>query len=258
MKIAVFGSTYAGGYAFSQIQAEDTIPSERSAAIQQVGGQGGAFDVWGDDNGPIGPIVVTKKFTLKSSSLTAVDTDEATLRAATIAAGRTKLWLLGRDGTTHRWAHAKCIGLNRGEKPAEFLHRNYEAKFLLSEGLWYAESESNGVRLGAGNLTCTNNGNTRALVRAVVSSGATNPGLAIGSGPPIWAWTGVTAGTGLIVNAQSNVVTNDGADAYANLSYGPAGVGQVQFFWLNPGANTVIVTMTGSVFATLYWYDTYL
>jgi hypothetical protein len=253
-----FGDVYASATALGAVQAkEDTSPKREVVAVS-VSGAGGAFDVWGDDNGPHGAVVVTKEVTVTGTSYSNAETNFNTLKAATIA-GLSKLWALMRDGTTVRWAWAKCIGLDRKEEaggPAVAIPT--KLSFWLPEGLWYASSMSSANRTGAGSLSCTNSGDYRALVRAVVAAGATNPGISIGAGPPVWAYTGVSAGAGVVVDGWTRRVTNAGADAYANLSYGVAGVGQVEFFWLPPGANTVTVTMAGSVGITLYWYNTYL
>lgn len=259
MILSKFGATYAGGTSLGTVQAKDDTSPKRTPVSIAVGGAGGAFDVWGDDNYPVSPLTLTKEVTVVGSSYTDAEDDLETLKAATIGADRSKLWALMRDGTTRRWAWAKCIGFERKEESGgAAIAIPTKLTFFLPEGLWYAESSTSANRSGAGALSCTNNGDHNALVKATVVAGATNPGIAIGSGPPIWAYTGASSGTGLIVNGWTREVTNNGVGVYSNLSYGVGGSGQIEFFWLPPGTSNVTVTMTGAVQITLEWYDTYL
>jgi len=258
MIIDRFGATYAAGQALGILKAEDDTSIKRSPVLVPVSGAGGAIDQWGDNPFPLDVANPTKKVTVSGASYTAVETALETLKANTIGAGRSKLWVTLRDGTTHRWAWAKCTAFERKEVAgAAAVTIETQLAFSLAEGLWYSETLRSANRTGAGNVSANNQGDEKALVRAVFAAGATNPGLAIGAGPPIFTWTGVTAGSGLTVNANTFQVTNNGADAYSGLSYGPGGSGQIEFFWLPPGNNTVVVTMTGSVQVTLYWYDTF-
>lgn len=258
MRLERFGDTWATSYVLGQVQAEEEHSIERPAVIQTVSGQSGGYDVWADENGPWGPVVISKSFTLTANSYTAIEAAYNALVAATVARGRSHLGALLRDGTTHVWAWAKCISVSRSEKPGQFLHLPVTVKFVLPEGVWYSALPGTANRTGAGNLTCVNSGNVRALVRAVVAAGAVNPGLAIGAGPPIWVWTGTVGAAGLVVDPDKYLCTNNAVDAYASLSYGVAGIGQIEWFWLPLGSNTVIVTMTGSYLVTLTWYDTFL
>lgn len=259
MILEKFGDVYASAQALGNVQAKEDTSPKRSVVSVAVSGAGGAFDVWGDDNCPNDAVVATKEVTVTGSSYSDAETNLNTLKAATIGAGRSKLWALMRDGSTVRWAYAKCVGFQRGEESgAAAVAIPTKLSFWLPEGLWYSSSVSSASRTGAGSLSCTNSGDHRALVKATVAAGATNPGIAIGSGPPIWSYSGASSGSGLIVNGWTREVTNNGVDAYASLTYGVGGAGQVEFFWLPPGANTVTVTMTGGVDITLQWYHTYL
>jgi len=271
MIIARFGDTWSTAYEFAETQGDDVWSAERTAIIQQVGGAAGAYDFFGDANFPIAPLLITKKFTLSSSTYAGLETDLDTLRAATIAADKTKLWGERRGGKTsayRRWAWAKCVkgpGTPEHYRDGNYIKAPVELQFLCPEGLWYAEGDGSANRTGTGDVTCVNNGNVNALVVATIAAGATDVQLSLYDGVDLICqvtWTGTTSGTGLVIDARAYSCTNNGADAYDTLTVGgtgPSDPAQIAWFWLPPGSNTVTVEMlSGSVLATLEWRHPYV
>ena len=120
MRIDRFGETYSTAYQLGQIKSDDEWQTRRPENIRQVvrevGGADGVYDLYGDDPFPISALTIRKRLTIVASTYAAVETALETLRANTIALGRTKLWGLLRDGTTRRWTYAKCVSLDDSRK----------------------------------------------------------------------------------------------------------------------------------------------
>ena len=279
MIIARFGDTWAGAYAFSQVRAEDDWEAERPAVVARVGGAGGEFDFYGNEGFPVAPLIVTKTFDLEST-YAGIETALNTLRAATIAAGRTKLWGELRDGSTRLWTWGKCVRLKSPEKAGgEYVNKRVELTFRCSEGLWYSESTVSALTYlfpgGGYNLPATNDGNFPALVRAAIVSPGNTITMAVtqmrnGGVTPECQWqfdAHVLSGNYLVVDAQLSQVTNNDVDAYDDLTVGTSAflsstTPQVAWLWLPAGAHSFYVD--SSVIGANYtefrftWYHTYL
>lgn len=147
MLIARFGTVWDTAYVLPTLKASDNWVPTRPPVIARVSGVSGAFDYYGDDNFPLSPLDITKTFTLEGSSYSNVETLRVALLDETIALGRTKLWGLWRDGTTHVWTWAKCISMKAVETAAEktSLLMNVEARFQCFTGFWYGESRQSWI-----------------------------------------------------------------------------------------------------------------
>lgn len=272
MRILQFGTF--NEYDFSEIQGDDDWVTTRPAVTTQVGGAGGAFDFFGDTSNPPAPIIVTKGFTLSSTTYAGIATLLDTLRAATIAKPESSfLWGLPRDGaagTINDWRFAKAKCIAGPGTPEKFEEGNYikapvELQFLLKEGLWYGAANTSSAAYTTGNtFQMTNSGNYPAMAEIRVTpsgSNMTSFKLAVDADlsiQPEWTFTGtVTAGTSLRVFTSTSRVTNNAVDAYADLSIG---TGQVAWMWIEPGLRTFTVTFTGGSPATVTvdFNDTYL
>lgn len=279
MLIARFGDTWAGAYELPQLKAIDEWRAERPVVAEQVSGASGVFEYYDDDNFPVAPLNLSKKLTLKGTSYSNVETLLNTMRDATIAADKTKLWGLLRDGTTHVWTWAKCVGFRGPEvyNRGQFLHMDVDLAFYGKSGLWYSETK-------AGNtITCEfdeasdtgtppNNGNVPALVKFTVTPDTVTMTSAAANIANQCTWqfdANVLATKDLVVDGELYSCTNDGADAYTDLTLGSssligsAATPQVAWFWLVPGSNTVTVKRApfpagGEVDFVLEWWHTYV
>lgn len=262
MIIDRFGDTYAGAYQLPQLKADDDWGAERPAVISQVSGASGAFDHYGSDNYPVSPLSISKAFTLSGSSYSNVGTLETALRAATIAANRSKLWGLWRDGT-RVWTWAKCIGLTMPRtSEGEFTTIPGQLAFFASEGLWYSEVvQSSGdlvFAVSPHNFNVTNNGNYRALaLTSIALSGGSHTADALSNAVSGWSSTTVFNTNPLVVDAVAYSVTMAGADVYATFS---PDAGQVAWLWLDPGVNAMVYTYTGAATGIIRveHFDTYV
>jgi len=275
MLIARFGATWAGAYEFPTLKAVDDWSTIRPPVTVRVSGASGEFDYYADDNYPVNPLDVSKTFTLEGNSYSNVETLLNTLRADLIAEGRSKLWGLWRDGSTHVWTWAKCVSLKAVETSREktSVLMTVQVKFRCSVGFWYGETEQTNTFsvLSAGanvnDRTLVNSGNQDALVKfeVVVNLGtgmSQNVAHNQTTGDNGWVWAGaLLLAETLTVDAQLYAVDIDGADEYDNLTltYGT----QIAWLWIQPGSNTVRITTTqggvpSSVTVTLSWWDTYV
>lgn len=258
MIIARFGDTWAGAYEFSQVRAEDDWGAERPAVTQRVGGAGGEFDFFGDEGFPVSPLVVTKKFDLEST-YAGIETALNTLRTATIAAGRTKLWGEWRDGSTHLWAWGKCVRLKAPEKAGgEYVNKRVTLTFRCSEGVWYSEAEEDvgGISYSPSfSVPAENEGNYPALVRASLWS----PGVDMNpcavqtrvGGVAVCQWqfndTVFAMGSPVVVNARTFEAILNANDVYDDLVVGSsaliggADTPQVAWLWLPAGIHAFYV-----------------
>ena len=192
MLIARFGDAWGSAYEFPTLKAVDTWGANRPPVVQRVSGAGGAFDFFGDENYPNSPITVRKKVVLEGSSYSNVETLLNTLRTATTAAGKRKLWGLWRDGSTHVWNWAKCIKFSAAESVQEktSVLLTVDLEFLCLDGIWYGESQNEGSEtmvipastIGQAVTGLTNDGNVDALldVRIVPRDSLTIEDCAVG------------------------------------------------------------------------------
>lgn len=277
MRIARFGDTYAAGYTFSTTLMDDNWQSARPPIAQAVSGANGVFDYYGSNPYPIAPVLANKKFAITGTSHADLEDSLITLRAATIATDRSKLWWLDRDGSTKYWAWAKCTRLRAVDTYKERGQwvKLVDIDFYMPEGVWYGETEnsdSDTEPAAFGSRTVTNSGNYNALVKTTVTLGTTG-----GSGNGVinttvgnHGWEYDSVGTNpLIVDARTYTVTEGGVDGYSEfgLNDGSAPwaadaptIDHVAWLWLQPGSNTLktyTVSGTGATFK-FEWWDTYV
>lgn len=265
MIISRFGATWAAGYELGQIKGESVFPIARPPAIAQVGGAAGAFDYYGDNNFPLAPSVVTHSFNLSAATWAAIEPALDTLKRRTVGAGRTKLWGLCRDNT-HRWAWAKCIGLDVSEVNRNYLRVPVKASFQLTEGLWYGEEMHDMSYMYTAAFYCPNYGSYRASlatrVRPIIGN-LTSFTLTNADNGDTWTYTGaIPEGQMLVVDSGAYQCTLNSVGAYSGLSIGS---GQVQWLALEPGTvaatNSIAVSWTPGatvVWIGVQWWDTYL
>ena len=143
MRIARFGDGWGGAYEFGLALMVDSWQSARPPKAAPVGGADGVFDFYGSDNFPVSPVTTTKKFAITAASSAAIEDALMLLRAATIAAGRSKLWWVDRDGVTTFWQWAKCTKLKTADSYANKGRwlMPVEATFYCSEGVWYSATQ---------------------------------------------------------------------------------------------------------------------
>lgn len=259
MLITKFGSTYAGGFTFSQVQASNGFNLARPPVVAEIDGSAGAYDFIGADNFPLAAQPIQIAHDILSDTYAAVDDDLDALKAATLCLGRDKLWGLVRDGSK-RWTWAKCIGLNYSEKYREqTIALPVGLSFMLADGgVWYEETESD-TSAPASPFTATNNGNSPAHVRfnfTAFSTAAYTIAASNGTNGTGWSWTGnMVATKHLIIDSAAMTAKNDGANAYSGLTP----TDPTRWLTLDPGANTITWSFTGLATAShFYWYDTYL
>lgn len=245
MRIARFGDTYAAGYVFGDALMEDEWQSTRPAVIVQTGGAAGAYDFYGSDNFPPAPVVARKKFALTAASSALLEDALITLRAATIAAERSKLWWLDRDGSTKYWSWAKCTllkAVDTYQERGRWL-KKVDIEFTCPEGLWYAETDGSAV----GGVAVTNNGNVNALVKftatctvatltfstdMLLTIRVTSGGDIVNEVEIATDTRSLDADETITLNSRSYRVLYASADDYTNLTIGS---GQVAWLWIPSG-----------------------
>ena len=286
MRIARFGDAYATAYTFSATLMDDSWQSMRPPIMQDVSGANGVFDYYGSNNYPINPVVASKKFAITGTSSADLEDSLITLRAATIATDRSKLWWLDRDNSTYYWAWAKCTRLNTSDtyKESGRWVKNVDIEFYMTEGVWYGAVENS--ESGTWTIThpsdteiveVTNSGNIPALVAITL----TPSGLAINpvgaqirdgvSGTPYSQWqfnAAVTTGHVFICNARTYVCLNHAIDAYTSLDVGDAtligsdDIDQVAWLWIPSGTHNCYLKCEtaddGSASFGIKWWDTYV
>ncbi len=258
MKIVYFGLSHTGGAGYDfepYIQQTDDWITTLAPVVTPVAGAGGVFDFFDDNPFPVSAITVTLSFTVSDTYANIEDIFDD-IREKITAAGRSRLWLLRRDGSRgtlndHRWAWAKCIsGPGTPEKYDEgnYVKAPVELTFLCPEGLWYgALIAYDTTQASPQAVTVTNNGNRPALARFdITPSGGTMTSISMvnAANGSDWTFAGsVSAGDVLSVNAKTYNVTNDDVDAYSDLTLGS---NQVAWLWLDPGINYITATYTGA------------
>ncbi|GAG29889.1 unnamed protein product, partial [marine sediment metagenome] len=180
MLIARFGDTWAGAYVLPVLKASDDWMMSRPEVVARVSGASGEFDYYGDDNFPVAPFTVTKTFTLEGSSYANVETLLNTMRAALIAADRSKLWGLWRDGATHVWTWGKCLSAKNVETVSEgtSVLMKVAVKFRCSTAFWFSETLQTRVisinAAGSGATSFTVAGNFPSLLDVTITPTAGN------------------------------------------------------------------------------------
>ena len=238
MKIAAFGSTYAGAYVFPTYKAADDLTTERPSSLQRVGSTSGAFDFLGTTANPIMPLTIRKSFEIVASTYAGVETALDTARSSLLAANESKLWALMRDGSK-RWTYAKVTEFSAPESVGTRQTIPVSVGFECREAIWYAESESTTTKTGIGTATLANAGNMITPVKIVLTSPSTSitaPFVHNQTNASKWTHADMTLGAVLTVDAAAYSALLGSADAYANLT-----IVDPFTFWLylSPGNNTV-------------------
>lgn len=261
MKIAAFGSTYAGAYVFPTYKAADDLTTERPSSLQRVGSTSGAFDFLGSTANPIMPITVRKSFEIVASTYAGVETALDTARASLLAANESKLWALMRDGSK-RWAWAKVTEFAAPESVGTRQTIPVSVGFECREGIWYAESVSTQIVNGSSTVTLANAGNIVTPVKVVISESGgdcVSPYVENTTNSSKWLW-GDTLHTGesITVDAAEYSILKGTTDDYATLTI----TNQFAFWlYLNPGNNSVKfdnTSYTGTLTHTATWYSAWV
>lgn len=85
MIIDRFGDTYSTAYVFPRNNVVDDWDISRPSVSARVGGMSGAFDFYGSDNYPIGPMVIRKSFSLiNTGSVSGIGTVSVTNGSAVV------------------------------------------------------------------------------------------------------------------------------------------------------------------------------
>lgn len=279
MRIARFGDTYAGGYVFSTALMADSWQSMRPPIAQAVSGASGFFDYYGTNNYPIAPVVASKKFGITGTSSADLEDSLITLRAATIATDRSKLWWLDRDNSTNYWAWAKCTRLKASDSYKERGRwvKNVDISFYMPEGIWYGASQNSDTFTFSGGTfadeSISTSGNLPALPTCTVTPSGANAttilvnivDLSIAANISVWKFTDtVNDGDDLVVNAADYICTNNAVDAYSGLSIGYDAHNsfdpQIVFMHFSGVASTMNGTLTGANAGScaVTWWDRYV
>lgn len=261
MKIAVFGTTYAGGYAFPTYRASDDMTTERPSIVTRVGGASGAYDFIGTTANPIAPVIVRKNFSIAASTYAGVETALETARSSLLAAAENKLWALMRDNTK-RWTWAKVTAFSAPENVGTRLTIPVSVEFMCRDGVWYNETQHTQNIATATSTVIANAGNTKAALRVDTGGDASVSTLSTtnstnGSG---WSFDATSFGIfGVDVDpaAYSAMQYLGSTDYYQYLT--PSVPGDL-WLYLSPGNNTIVTANTGGTANgwNLYWYDTWV
>lgn len=267
MKIAAFGSTYAGAYVFPTYKAADDLTTERPSSLQRVGSTSGAFDFLGSTANPIMPLTVRKSFEIVASTYAGVETALNTARASLLAADESKLWALMRDGSK-RWTYAKVTAFSAPESVGTRQTIPVSVEFACREGLWYGETANTQAIVGTTVYTVTNAGNATAPLKITAAISSVNMtsvrfDVDYGSIAPLYRVTyggTVVPGTSLVIDSGAYSVTNNGAADYANLTV--ASTAGDYWLALKPGSSdlhiSAITHPAGTRTVTAEWYDTWV
>jgi hypothetical protein len=199
----------------------------------------------------------------RSATYSAIETELTYLQQKTIGMGESKLWAALRDGTTHRWAWAKCNRLRAPEDYTTKMHLPIELEFYCREGIWYGETQggcSVAQNINDEGYTLVNSGTLPAnLVVQVTSATGTLTSMVVTNttNGDDFTWTGsATVGQLLKVDTGAWSVTKAGVGAYSGLTYG---TGQNNWLSLSPGSNVITIAITGSTAwsGSLSFWNTY-
>lgn len=237
----------------------------RPAFIDLPGGR--VFDASGADDSPTGATPLTKRCTLDADNAAQLRVAFNALRAN--PRKRKRLWRLWDSGDAE-WCWARFLGIQATRTTKNHLHQEMELQFVMISPRWYgghhggAWTLDNGIVLdtgyeldaddwraltaGANSLTITNNGN-RTVTNAVitVAAGSANiTALKIGvSGVSELQYaTTIDAGESVEIDCGALSVLNHGIENYAG--FGLTANHKIDdWLRLEPGENTVVVTITG-------------
>lgn len=270
MRIERFGDTYSTAYTFDTYLMRDRWESSRPPIIQRVSGAGGAFDYYGSNNFPIAPFDARKRFAISASSEADIEDELDALRNNTIAAGRSNLWWLDRDGSTTYWTYAKCTELNTSDtyrEKGKWL-KNVDIEFECPEGVWYSSSAysvcSWSVTPASEELTLSPSGNIATGIRfSFIPDDGTMTAITANANSVGWTFSGAVAqGDVLIVDSDLYVVTNNAADAYSDLAVTASNTLWLALAQDSGGELTIDLSgITGTattITASAFYWDTYV
>jgi hypothetical protein len=267
MIIDRFGDEYESAIPLPQGSFVDEWAATRPPVTARAGQMNGAFDFYGTEAYPLGPLIVKKKAMLVGSSWENVGTLIDDLIDATIMLEvESKLWGLQNDGTTVVWCYAKCTNLTIEERATNApTGVPISIDFFCREGIWYGGSESSQQYATDGTKEVPNAGTQIAPLRFVLQNSdiQDNPMITrvfvthMGT-DYYWSFDGdVPAGSTLVVDAGTQICTVDDVGAYADLTVGK---GQSSWLALDPGSNSleaVITPNTGIFTYTLSYMPIY-
>lgn len=272
MIVARFGGqNFAAAYEFPLSLVTDDWQGTRPPVVQKVSATAGVFDPFGGTNFPVAPVLVKKSFALVASSSSAIDDARDTLKAATyVHTTNDRLWFLDRDGSTKYWCYGKCVRFKASETYKEkgrFL-KKVNLDFFCREGLWYGDTTQTYTDTGVSGISSfslTNSGNYPALVACAITargSGATditvdNQSAVIGTIGVQFIGT-VAINTAYGFSSTTYAAATAAGDAYANQTL-TGNTSRVCWFWLEPGANTVVTESDSTTYDTsIIWEHTYV
>lgn len=270
-----------GDYTFPHPQTDGREIGNRSA-LQEVPGAGGAFDMLGDE-APKTAQQVTLQFLIEETTGPLVLAERDTMLAA-LQDGRQKLYWEMEDGTW-RWAWAKCMQISMPRTKLTELALPVTVVFEVAEGVVYDRYSAGGPEWGAfewgagalwgtgvtvsfpfsgvsTDITVTNEGNADALAAITVSCSAVQTAQnvkvsrRVGGADAQWfqATRTIAASKALVVDCAAYSVEYDGADDYANFSFG---TNQVEWLHLEPGDNTIRIVCANGGDAGTIEFDFY-
>jgi hypothetical protein len=250
MIIDRFGDEYETAYPLPQGLFVDEWAATRPPVTARAGQMSGAFDFYGAEAYPLGPLLVKKNAMLVGNSWEDVDMLIDDLIDSTVMVEfESKLWGLQNDGVTMVWCYAKCTRLaieERATNPRTGVPVSLD--FFCREGIWYSGSESTQQYATTGTKVVANAGAQIAQLKFTLQNAdvldnptITHVDVVNHENGDTWSFDGsVLPGTELLVDSAAQICTNDGAGAYADLTIG---YGQLSWLRLQPGNNSLTVTI---------------
>ena len=242
--ITAFGSTTLS----TSQPVQSTGPGEAALGLVELLG-GGVHDPHGADQAPVRlPYTIRVEATLLGDAA-AMRTALYTLRAQ--VGQRAALYRISDDpALPDEWILARLRRLEVTRRVENYVHLPVSLDFEALEHPWHgADATVNDVLDAAPtNVVCANGDNARVddAVITITAAGSNITVLKITvAGVTALEWAGVLGvGTDLVIDCGARTVTNNGVEAYDELTLG---AGHVVAEWLRlpPGNTTVAVTRTG-------------
>lgn len=229
---------------------------------------GGVFDVLGTDPARRRTTPLNKLCTLLADDSAGLRTAYNLLRAK--IGRRDRLWRRWDEGY-YDWCWARLVNIAARRPTGQPLEQDVDLQFVMISPHWYGQHHGGTWTLDSGilfdtgypldttdwmpltagaanSLTITNNGN-RTIANAVVTVVAGNADITatkIGvTGISEMSYSGtISAGDALSIDCGALSVINDGNEAYVYFSL-TANHRRDDWLRLEPGDNTVVVTITG-------------
>ena len=242
--ITAFGSTTLS----TSQPMQDTGPGDADLGLVSLPG-GGVHDPWGTDQAPVQlPYPLRINATLLGDAA-AMRTALYELRAQ--IGVRDELYRTPDDpALSDEWAMARLAGIRVSRRVENYTHLPITLEFSVLEHPWHGDDATVNDVIDAAptNVVCVNGGNARVddAVITITAAGSNITVLTITvAGVTALEWAGVLGvGTDLVIDCGARTVTNNGVEAYDELTLG---AGHVVAEWLRlpPGNTTVAVTRTG-------------